>query len=751
MKRFSILFALVFLCAGVSLAEETMTCIEQGYPTSCGALMAITNPPSPAPIQAVVKLGAPGRDAKGYFVPVTEGWANFIPQGTVRLLHDRSASLVDIGHASGSLETAHAAEFGLPLSIRFDGAGKHDYEWQFPIVQGSYVSVQGEVQIPICEVPQAEPLVPTADWNSAILSAQTLSAADSVSFEIGKDRDHLMAVDAADYSKGPYPPDRLVSSTLVVALEPNTDYVFRAIAKSACYTDAVKSSFLSFRTPQRPSCPPQCAGTTQPPATCTDPNATNYGQPLPCRYVQMCIDPRATNYNQPAPCQYLMAPTVVKGDASIVTSYSAVLFGQVNPNGSATTYWIQYWSDQLNYGTTTAVRSIGASFEAWNVQETISTLQPNTTYFYRLVAENKIGTTYGQIQSFTTSQALCLDPAAANYGGPVPCWYPQTVLVNGALDATTPPSRQITMGSTANGLLTFRLRETSNRADVYVYDIPVIDTVSKPGAPVSFRNMSLVCDTGLSVTVLSGSPEQLDSTHYRYLFHSAIPVLISQSATTTFSLLADVGTLSELGSSAENVKHQLSVDASQITYGVPVGMSVSASGVATGNSMTVLKGKLSITIASLGATSDRVRSSVDTVGTISFAATGSDVAVHTVKLTLRGSALQNGASAFDVQLIDLNTGIDWAGGSAVTCTPSIDQCSVLFAYSGPTAPIIASGLSKTVQIRLNSNGFSSNAGTPNVLAVMIQSPGDITWSDGISDGLPLEAFGLPTVFSLLYQ
>lgn len=43
---------------------------------------------------------------------------------------------------------------------------------------------------------------------------------------------------------------------------------------------------------------------------CADPNATNYGGPLPCTYPppQVCTDPNATNYGGALPCEYATPP-----------------------------------------------------------------------------------------------------------------------------------------------------------------------------------------------------------------------------------------------------------------------------------------------------------------------------------------------------------------------------------------------------------------------------------------------------------
>jgi len=60
---------------------------------------------------------------------------------------------------------------------------------------------------------------------------------------------------------------------------------------------------------------PEATNTGQPlpckyPPKCEDPNATNTGQPLPCKYPPKCEDPNATNTGQPLPCKYPPKPKV---------------------------------------------------------------------------------------------------------------------------------------------------------------------------------------------------------------------------------------------------------------------------------------------------------------------------------------------------------------------------------------------------------------------------------------------------------
>ena len=98
------------------------------------------------------------------------------------------------------------------------------------------------------------------------------------------------------------------------------------------------------------------------------------------------------------------APSASTGAASAVTNTSAQVAGSVNAHGAATAYVVEY-------GTSTAFGQIGpvpsgnagSGTASLPVSTTLSGLQPNTTYLYRLVAANSQGTTTGTVRSFITS------------------------------------------------------------------------------------------------------------------------------------------------------------------------------------------------------------------------------------------------------------------------------------------------------------------------------------------------------------
>jgi hypothetical protein len=98
-------------------------------------------------------------------------------------------------------------------------------------------------------------------------------------------------------------------------------------------------------------------------------------------------------------------PTPVTGGASEISDNAATLHGNVNPNGSATTFYFE-WGTTTAYKTgTSPVKSVGSGSSPVAVSAPASHLAPNTTYHYALVASNANGTVPGQDQMFTTTPA----------------------------------------------------------------------------------------------------------------------------------------------------------------------------------------------------------------------------------------------------------------------------------------------------------------------------------------------------------
>lgn len=99
------------------------------------------------------------------------------------------------------------------------------------------------------------------------------------------------------------------------------------------------------------------------------------------------------------------APTVATVPAfPLVGGTQALVAGTVDPENSATTYWIEYGTD-ASYGSSIPVSEdadAGAGDEPVFVQQKLTGLTPGAEYHYRVVAVNAAGTATGQDKTFVT-------------------------------------------------------------------------------------------------------------------------------------------------------------------------------------------------------------------------------------------------------------------------------------------------------------------------------------------------------------
>jgi streptogramin lyase len=97
-----------------------------------------------------------------------------------------------------------------------------------------------------------------------------------------------------------------------------------------------------------------------------------------------------------------LPPAATTGVATAISATGATLAGTATPRAQATT--VQFdWGLTSAYGTTTTPTAAGSGTSAVPVTQVISGLVPGTTYYYRVVATNASGTTYGADLSFTTT------------------------------------------------------------------------------------------------------------------------------------------------------------------------------------------------------------------------------------------------------------------------------------------------------------------------------------------------------------
>jgi hypothetical protein len=101
-------------------------------------------------------------------------------------------------------------------------------------------------------------------------------------------------------------------------------------------------------------------------------------------------------------------PTAIIRTAVSITSTTATIQGQLNPNAKTASFHFEFGTTAV-YGSSTPTQNAdGLSERA--VSADLSGLAPNTTYHYRLVATNPDGTSFSQDAAFTTA-ALPTSPS----------------------------------------------------------------------------------------------------------------------------------------------------------------------------------------------------------------------------------------------------------------------------------------------------------------------------------------------------
>jgi hypothetical protein len=120
-------------------------------------------------------------------------------------------------------------------------------------------------------------------------------------------------------------------------------------------------------------------------------------------------------------------PTAITGPVTSVGPTTATATGTVNPNGQATTWWVEYGTS-TSYGSKTSNVNAGSGTGNGAVSASLTSLAAGTTYHYRVVASNAAGTARGSDGIFTTSAA----PVAVT--GAATSVTPTSATLNGSVD-----------------------------------------------------------------------------------------------------------------------------------------------------------------------------------------------------------------------------------------------------------------------------------------------------------------------------
>jgi len=103
----------------------------------------------------------------------------------------------------------------------------------------------------------------------------------------------------------------------------------------------------------------------------------------------------------------VQVPTMSSASVSGVTNNSAVLGGQVNPNGADTHAWFQYSTNSSMIGSVmTSQQDTGSGINTVPFSANLSGLAGATTYYFQAWASNSSGSSHGAVTSFTTAASV---------------------------------------------------------------------------------------------------------------------------------------------------------------------------------------------------------------------------------------------------------------------------------------------------------------------------------------------------------
>ncbi len=96
------------------------------------------------------------------------------------------------------------------------------------------------------------------------------------------------------------------------------------------------------------------------------------------------------------------APIAVTSANTSSSDTTVIVSGSVTPNGALTSYWYEFGKTE-NFGNKTASQTMGSGYATIPAPAYITGLSKDTTYFFRLVAENTHGRVMGDRYTFKTS------------------------------------------------------------------------------------------------------------------------------------------------------------------------------------------------------------------------------------------------------------------------------------------------------------------------------------------------------------
>ncbi len=176
-----------------------------------------------------------------------------------------------------------------------------------------------------------------------------------------------------------------------------------------------------------------------------------------------------------------LEPIATTSEPSNILSNGATLGGSVNVRGLAGSAYFQYGLT-TSYGSSTSPVTLTASSAVQPVTQTLSSLSANTTYYYRVVATNADGITFGEDKTFKTAaskallsnfSAVSITASSARITGSVnPVGSPTTLWVEyGVTPAFGQSTTPISLGAVSSYLLVNQTLNGLSSGTVHYYRI----------------------------------------------------------------------------------------------------------------------------------------------------------------------------------------------------------------------------------------------------------------------------------------
>lgn len=442
-----------------------------------------------------------------------------------------------------------------------------------------------------------------------------------------------------------------------------------------------------------------------------------------------------------------LAPVITVGTPSSITNSTATINGTVNANNAATSSLAVEYGLTTSYGSTAAVTPASVSGNtATNITSGLTGLAAATTYHYRIVAVNSVGTTQSPDATFTTLAAVTLPTITV--GAPTAITFNSATL-NGTVNAN---------GGSTTVSIEYGLTTTYGQAAVVTPATVTGITPTTISSALSGLAAATTYHYRVVATNSAGTTTGTDNTFTTAVAPTAPTITVTAPTGITMVSAVVHGTVN-----ANNATATVTVEyGTTIAYGQTAAVTPST---VTGNTATAVAAAISgllplttyhyriVAANSVGTTSSpdntfttltNVSGPTVTVGAV----TGITTTTGTINGTVNAN---NGATAVTIQY-----GLTTAYGNTVNATPATVTGATPTAVSAALSGLAPGTTYHYIISAVNSAGTANSAdftftttGLPGLPIIVLGTPNSIT-SSSANVTATVTATNAPTTVSVEY-